>query len=262
MDYDIDIIVSSHDDMPLTAQSVIAIYENTNKDIKFRVSVVDDSTDLTPQWCEQFGKDHDNFQYLRGDEPFKNFASIWQWGVDRTDAKYLANVNNSCTVEPMWLDIPLAVLDSTPSAAVVGLKILCPSGAIECAGVVVGNGKIVNRGFDQPAHRYTDTGVVDAVGFATCLFRRDALEDGWTSEPYVDFGGFEDIDTCLALHRDGWQILYSGQGAAYHKGAVTRMKKPDFWEKFGQNKVIFRQRWADVLDRYIAETEWVAGLTV
>ena len=63
MDNKIDIIMATHNNLGMTMRAVTALYENTNVD--FRLTVVDDSVDMTPDYFRQLQRRVNNIQYIR-----------------------------------------------------------------------------------------------------------------------------------------------------------------------------------------------------
>ncbi len=247
--YELDVFLVTHNHLELTIKCVDALYKNT-AEFPFRLNVLDDSTDLTPQYFERLSKEKDNIQYLNPGRPFKNIDDIYNYGLPRTDCPYVVVLNNSCMVERGWIGSALQIMKRDDKVGAVGFKTLhWPSGTIENAGVLLFDNEVRNIGLDEAAHLYSFVYKVDAVGASACLFRREAIKEGFDFSYYMPFGGYEDIDYCLSLKQKGWEIMYCGYGAVYHDGAATRGRDPAFWDKFNENKKRFAIRWRHLLDR-------------
>ncbi len=251
--YEFDVFLITHNHLELTINCVEALYKNTD-DSPFRLTVLDDSTDLTPEYFKRLSKEKDNIQYLNPGRPFKNVDEMYNLGLANTDCPFVVVLNNSGMVERGWIGSALAIMKKDAKIGVVGFKVVkWPTGVIENAGVLLYGGEVRSIGLDEPGHRYSFIYKVDAVGTSTCLFRREAIKDGFDWSYYLPFGGFEDIDYCLSLKQKGWEIVYCGYGAVYHDGARTRRQDPAFWDKFNENKRRFQLRWKHLLDRDISE---------
>ncbi len=252
---DFDVLLVTHNHLELTIGCLEGtslskgLYKNT-ADFQFRLTVLDDSDDLTPQYFKRLCEDKTNVQYINPGRPFKNIDEIYNMGLAHTECPFVATLNNSCLVEPGWIGSALQIMKKDARIGAVGFKTVKPSGLIENAGVVLYGGEARNIGLDDPGHRYSFVYKVDAVGASACLFRREAIKDGFNFNYYLPFGGYEDIDCCLELKfKKGWEIIYCGYGAVYHDGARTRGEDPAFWDKFNENKRRFAARWQHLLDR-------------
>jgi GT2 family glycosyltransferase len=245
--YDFDVFLVTHNHLELTIKAIDALYKNT-ADFPFRLNVLDDSEDLTPSYIYRLQKD--NLQYLSPNRPFKNIDEIYNYGLSHTDCPYIVVLNNSCMVEKGWIGSALQIMKKEPTVGAVGFKTLrWPTGIIENAGAMLFDKEVRNIGMGEMGHLYSFAYKVDAVGASTCLFRREAIKDGFDFSYYLPFGGFEDIDYCLSLKERGWEVMYCGYGSVFHDGAATRGRDPAFWEKFNENKKRFTARWQHLLDR-------------
>ncbi len=244
---DFDVLLQTHNNLRLTIGCIEALYKNTHLD--FRLIVVDDSTDLTPEYMERLKKEHTNLEYIRPAKPFKSPAEVFAAGLECCKTDYIIFLTNSVTVEPNWLDIAFPLMKVNKNVGVMGIKLLYPTGMIECAGAIVANGKIGNIGLQEAGHRHTYISQVDAIGGAVMLFRRDSLKDWSFDQRYVPWGGFEDIDICLQLRKSGREVVYCGHGAAYHYTGATRGLNPDYWKNFAQNEQVFMSKWKELVFR-------------
>ena len=244
-----DVLLITHNHLEITINCLNALYTNTT--VPFRLTVIDDSTDLTPAFLRCFAKEHNNVNIIRPRKKITHHAQLWNLGLKNTELEYIVFMVNSATVEPQWADVALDLIKTHPKIGIVGFKTLRPNGLIECAGVMLCNGKAGNIGLNEPGHHHTYVSQVDAVPGAVVLIRRSAIADGFDEKAYIGFGGFDDIDMCLAMRERGWDVVYCGFGAVYHQGAATRSADPQFWDKFNENKRRFDERWEALLNRQI-----------
>ena len=240
---EIDIILTTHNRLELTIACVTALYEWTQ--IPFKLTVVDDSTDLTPEWFRLFQLEHDNVNYLHFDEKvLKSGAQIINIGLKNSKNEYVVNLNNSVRVEPLWLEAALEQMGN-PQVGVVGFKLLTETGLISHAGLLVKDDTLWNLGARDAGHRYTFINEVPAVGWALALYRRSAFPDGM-EDYYIGFRGWDDVDWCFDLRKRGWKVLYCGFGAAYHKeGATRKVRTQEFNDDVNENTKRFFDRWGE-----------------
>ena len=243
---EIDIILPTHNHLELTINCVKALYEWTQ--LPFKLTVIDDSTDLTPEWFKLFQLDHDNINYLHFDDPkfLAGGSQIINIGLKNTKNEFIVNLNNSIEVEPLWLNAALDQMEGDPQIGVMGFKLLSRNGLISHAGLQVANGVLYNIGKTEPAHRYTFMCEVPAVGWALALFRRSAFPDGVDEDYYIGFRGWDDVDWCYDLRKRGYKVMYCGFGAAYHNEGATRITRTEeFYNDAKENIRRFFARWGE-----------------
>ena len=240
----IDVILTTHNRLGLTIACVEALYEWTNA--PFTLTVIDDSTDLTPQWFNQFMREHDNVNYMHyAERVLTGGSQIFNIGLKNTSNEYVVNLNNSIKVNPNWLPVALEYINNNPNVGVVGVKLLKPNSCIiSHAGMHIVDGTLYNVGSGEPSHEFTHFCEMPAVGFALALIRRSALPNGVDEDYYIGFSGMDDVDTCYDLLKRGWKVLYCGHGSAYHSEGATRMKGTN--EVVGKSQENFKRflvRW-------------------
>ena len=237
----IDIILPTHNHLELTIKCVNALYAYTT--VPFNLIVVDDSTDLTPQYFKRFCKQHDNVKYIRPKEKITRGNQNLLIGLENTTSEYLVFLANSTTVEPNWLDVALSLIKSDLKIGLVGFKLLYQNGTIEHAGMTLAPDLTpMNYGMHQLGHTFTHIREVPIVGFALILFRREAMAGSIDTETYTGFS-IEDLDVCLTMRQKGWKIIYCGMGVAYHIATATRADDRRATAIWLENFERFRKKW-------------------
>ncbi len=242
-----DVIVTSHNNLPLTSRCLTTLYANTSA--QFHCTVVDDSTDLTPQWVEQFAKEKGNVTYLGNQgKTFKNSNHIWREALDHVTNPIVVFLTNSAYVEPEWEVYPLDIMKNNPKVGVVGIKLLNPSGPIWHAGVGFNNSYPFHIGIGDPAHWHTHIRQMQCINPSVGFYRREALINALDVDTYIGWRGFEDTDQCLMLRNNGWTVVYCGFSSAYHIESPTRLYGADtdqnkFWEEYNENFRRFIMKW-------------------
>ncbi len=249
----IDIIMPTHGRLDLTMSSVNALYENTRA--PFHLIVVDDSTDLTPQYFEELKKEHTNITFIHSDEPYKSGNQIFNIGLQHGDSPFVVTVMNSVRVEPEWEVVGLKLMKDNPKIGAIGFKCLFPWGLIESAGIGMMSFLPIDLGRDQPGHRLTCIYECSAVQWAFAMLRKEAIigkltentYKGLDEDTYIGFKGWDDLDNCFVLRKNGWQVFYCGLGVGYHTPRATRGTNTgnelDNWGKNQENSIIFYKRW-------------------
>jgi len=245
----LDIILSTHDHLGLTIQCVEALYANTG--VEFKLTIVDDSTDMTEAWLAEFGKTH-NINYIRcPSEELTCMNDILNIALKHTKSEFVVYLGNSVKVEPDWLIPAIRGIQQYEDVGCIGFKCLFETGVIEHAGVFFEPGMPhhMNYGVGEGGHRHTYMREVDIVGWCLVLLRRKALPiDGLSNDYYIGFRGYDDIDNCLQMRKKGWKILYCGYGACYHWARATRLtsnqaEQEKFAQEYEENRFRFLARW-------------------
>ncbi len=251
-----DIIVPTHNTLEnkglrLTLGCVEALYDNTS--IPFHLIVVDDSTDVTPIYFQQLMKQHDNITYVHSDEPYKCGNQLFNIGLSHTKHDFVVTIMNSIRVTPEWELVALEIMKNNPKVGVIGFKCLFPNGLIESAGIRMIKWLPTDIGRDLPGYRLPTVYECDAVQWAFALLRKEAVVGNLEENIFHGFRGWDDIDNCFVVKKNGWKVFYCGLGIAYHEPRATRGNdgKQAYIEN-QENGQIFYKRWG-FWDEFIKE---------
>jgi len=239
----IDIILTTHNHLELTIECLNALFAHTT--IPFNLIVIDDSTDLTPQFFKQFCKEHSNIKYIHPKEKLISGNQCWRIGLENSTSPICVSMVNSSRVEPGWFNMPLQILEQNPKVGLVGIKLLHLNGIIWHAGILFNNHVPAHLGIGEPGHHHSDIKTVPCVNFSVGFFRREAWLNALDEKTYLGWKGFEDTDVCLSLRENGWQILYCGMASAYHIESPTRLEgdRIKFWEDYNENLRRLIMKW-------------------
>lgn len=200
------------------------------------IMVVDNnSTDDSLKLLESFPKvkvirNRENYGYAEGNNI----------GISRSEGKYFVTLNNDVTVEPDWLDKPVALLEKY-------LQI----GAISCRQMSYTNKERIDGLFhffqpdltliplgegcspdDDPYFRMT--GRVFSVNGGSAVIRRKMFDDvGGFDRRF--FAYLDEVDLCMRAFLHGWWSIYVPEAVVYHKGSVS-------FKKTGVRKYYYRER--------------------
>lgn len=152
------------------------------------------------------------------------YAAINNLGVRLARADRLLLLNSDVIpFHPGWLGTLLEALERLPNAGAVAPLLLFPEGAVQHAGMTVGEhpifpGFLFNRhpGKGQPWSG-SDTSLERAMLTAACLLLRtaDYRACGGMDEGYR-VGDFEDSDLCLALRQRGLRLYLAPETTLCH----------------------------------------------
>ncbi|HEX2055719.1 MAG TPA: glycosyltransferase, partial [Nitrospiraceae bacterium] len=192
---------------------------------EYEVIVVDNHwTDETPDFLAGLGGD---VQIIRNEENL-GFARACNQGARAARGKYLLFLNNDTIPLDNWLAPLVEELEGNSRAAVAGSKLLYENGTIQHAGVAF------SRVWFTPYHIYSgqraDIPCVNyrrefqSITAACMLVRREVFDAvGGFDEGYRN--GFEDVDLCLKIREQGWQLIYRPDSVLYHFESQTPGRK-------------------------------------
>ncbi len=215
----LSVVVPTHGRLDLTMRCMGALYNNTQS--PFNLIVVDDSDDETPAYFTRIMKERKNITYIHSDVPYKEGNQIFNIGLKAATTPFVAMVMNSVRVEPDWEIVALQLMRANPQLAVIGFKCILPDRTIESAGIRMVKWLPCDLGRGLPSHRLSTVYESDAVQWAFALLRKEAvtpLEEG----VFNGFKGWDDIDNCFVVKKNGWKVFYDGLGVGYHEPRSTR----------------------------------------
>jgi GT2 family glycosyltransferase len=238
----VSVVIPVFNKCELTLQCLDAI-ASVGARATFEVIVVDDaSTDGTSQRLAQRG---DRVRVI-SKPANRGFADSCNQGAAAARGTYILFLNNDTIPLRGWLDGMVDELESHPSVAAVGAKLLYSDGLVQHAGV------LFERDSGNPYHpsrflRHDDPRVnrrreLQAVTAACLMIRTRWFRDcGGFSEDYQT--GYEDLDLCLKIRRRGGHIVYQPKSTLVHLESQT----PGRMRHDTENRTLFFERWADQL---------------
>ena len=229
----LDVILLTHNALDNTKRCVTALYQNTQT--PFKLTVIDDSTDETPDYFAELATEKGNVNYVRPAEAIKSANQVINIGVKLTQSDPFVFLTNSTFVEPDWLPNAMKLMAEDSKVGVVGFKIVSPT-----------TGKIVDAcsdGMDDPGDTHTYVKEVPFVGWASVLLRRGALpKEGLEEDFYIGFRGVEDSDNCIVIKKRGWKILYCGTSTVLHDLGKSEGNSEERLET-AENVARFKKKW-------------------
>jgi GT2 family glycosyltransferase len=218
------IVVPVHDRAELTRRCLDVLLADLPD--RSEVIVVDDaSADSTPVLLEAYG---DAIRPLAMADNV-GYARACNEGAAVAAGEVLVFLNNDTEPEPGWLEALLEHADAHPQADVVGARLLYPTGAVQHAGVAIGqDGYPHNLYAGLPAEHpaVNRSRRLQAVTGACMLVRRAAFERaGGFDTGFVN--SLEDVDLCLRI------------------GEASRGRL----DRFERSVALYRERWRDRVRR-------------
>ncbi len=251
----VSIIIPNKDKVELLSQCINSIIsKSTYKNLEFIIVDNDSQESRTESYYLKLASDL-RFKVLRDKQPF-NFSRLINLGVKNAKGNILALLNNDLQViTPDWLAemVSWALL---PEVGAVGARLLYPDDSVQHAGVILGIGGVAG-------HSHKNLGRWD-YGF----FLRPLLVQNLSAvtgaclvcrkQVFAEVSGFDqenlqialnDVDFCLKLRAQGYQIVYTPAAELYHHESASRGYE-DSTEKsrrFEKERQFMLTRWGQVL---------------
>ena len=222
--FDVSKVIPVFNKAELTKQCLTKLAEVTTG-CEYEVIVVDNhSTDETPEFLAGLGGD---IQVIRNEENL-GFAKACNQGARAARGKHVLFLNNDTIPLENWLAPLVEELQRNSRAAVVGSKLLYENGTIQHAGVAFSRVWFrpyrIYSGFPADAPCVNSRREFQSITAACMLVRREVFEAvGGFDEGYRN--GFEDVDLCLKIREQGWQLIYRPDSVLYHLESQTPGRK-------------------------------------
>jgi GT2 family glycosyltransferase len=204
----------------------------------FEIVIVDNDSD-----------DPDTLAYLRGVDakvvryPHRfNYARQMNLAAEEATGDQILFLNNDLEViTPGWLEA-MVELAQHDEVGAVGARLLFPGGRAQHEGVFIGFGGGSAGNADFGGYFGLGRMIRDATAVtAACLLMR--------LEPFHAIGGFDerlrvafnDVDLCLRLRQQGYQVVYTPYAELFHAESASRGKLHP-----AEDEEFFVRRWGTV----------------
>jgi len=195
----------------------------------YHIYLIDNGSDNQEGYIlSQNYADLDSLSVIRYDENFgftKAHLKIWDDMLNKTEAPYIALLNNDTAVEPDWLEELLNFAD-VRKVDIVSSKMIdyTHRDLMDNAGHrMLNTGEIIPIGFSQPIADYTKP--IENVGACAgaCLYRTEMLQEIGFFDPYFTTG-YEDAEFGLRATISGYLCMYCPEAIVYHKRGASIKK--------------------------------------
>jgi len=232
------------------------IFEKTDYPNYEIIIIENNSTEPeTFAYYEELQKTHENVAVVTYSGVF-NYSAINNLGADAAKGDYLLLLNNDIEViSPHWMREMLGYCQREDTGA-VGAKLYYPDNTVQHAGVVVGLGNFA--GHVQTLRTRHDNGYfgrlkavqdISAVTAACMMVKRSIFEKvSGLDEDFVV--SLNDVDLCLKIRELGLLVVFDPNVELYHYESKSRgfENTPEKQERFRQEILRFREKWAKILE--------------
>jgi GT2 family glycosyltransferase len=232
----VSVVIPVHNRAQLTRRCLEAVLAGERRPDELIV-VDDGSTDSTAELLASFGGAIRTVRLERN----QGFSGASNRGAALAGGEALVFLNNDTEPRPGWLGALVAYAEAYPAAAVIGARLLYPTGAVQHAGVAIGQDGYPHNlysGFpaDHPATMRSRR--LQAVTGACMLVRRAAFEAAGGFDPGF-LNSLEDVDLCLRIGEAGGEVHYCAEAIVTHLESASRGRR----DRFEQSLALYRQRW-------------------
>jgi GT2 family glycosyltransferase len=238
----VSIVVPVHNRAALTRRCLDAVLAELPPECE--VVVVDDaSTDSTAEFLTGYG----DAIWVVEMPSNTGYAGACNEGARTARGNLLVFLNNDTEPRAGWLKALLRHADTNPGAAAIGAKLLYPTGAVQHAGVAIGQDGYPHNlyaGFPAEHPAVNRSRRLQAVTGACMLVRRDVFE----AVAGFDVGfhnSLEDVDLCLRIGEAGGEVHYCHEAVVTHMESASRGRQ----DRFEQSVLLYRERWRDRVPR-------------
>ena len=230
------------------------LHVNTYTNLEILILENNSESEETFRFYEDVVREDARIRILTWKDGF-NFSAINNFGAAGAKGDILLLLNNDTQIiSPDTLELMLGHCLQDKVGA-VGARLYYEDDTVQHAGVVIGFGGIAGHCFvQQPRgttgymHRIICTQEYSAVTAACMMVRKEVyMEAGGLDEALTV--AFNDIDFCLRLREQGYQIVYEPYAELYHYESKSRGldDTPEKAARFAREIAYFEKRWKDIL---------------
>jgi GT2 family glycosyltransferase len=232
----LSVVIPVHNRAQLTGRCLDAVLADARRPQE--LIVVDDaSTDSTAELLASYGEAIRTVRLERNE----GFAAACNRGAAVAGGEAIVFLNNDTEPHQGWLAALANYAEAHPAAAVVGARLLYPTGAVQHAGVAIGQDGYPHNlyaGFPPDHPAVARSRRLQAVTGACMLVRREAFEAAGGFDPGF-LNSLEDVDLCLRIGEAGGEVHYCAEAIVTHLESASRGRR----DRFEQSLALYRERW-------------------
>lgn len=179
------------------------------------------------------------------------FAGGFNCGIEAAQGEYVVLLNNDTLLTAGWLETMLDAFGEHPELGVAGAVSNCISGP-QLVPNVPYRDETEMQAFALERQRQFGSRV-DPVARITgfcMMISRPTLDRVGLLDTRFGVGNFEDDDYCLRTRLEGLQVGIVPGSFVHHYGSVSfRASGEDYKGLLERNQQVFREKWADVIER-------------
>jgi GT2 family glycosyltransferase len=259
----VDLIIPTRDGLAVLKPCIDTILSKTSYP-NYNIIIADNGSEL-PETHEYFAQIKQDPRVSIVDFPGEfNYSAINNFAVAKGQSEYVALVNNDIEViDGNWLT-QMMVWASQENVGIVGAKLLFGNGKVQHAGVTIGVGNAAGHIHrleegDAPGYQLRCLATQNMMAVtAACLITPRSLFEKLGGLDEVAFKvAYNDVDYCLRVETQGFQIIWTPQAVLHHHESVSRgddMSEQHI-ERYFRELEEFQSRWKSkgFVDKYYSK---------
>ncbi len=232
------LIILTYNNLPLTQQCLDSIIDYTIYP-NFEIVVVDNcSSDNTPQYLQEFCKQHSNIRIILNDSNH-GFSAGMNQGIQSSDGDYVVLMNNDVVVTPGWLGRLVRHLEADHEIGMIGPV----TNATGNEARIETNYRNMDE-MREFAEKYTHQHLRDVyplreLAMFCVAIRRSLINQLGPLDERFSVGMFEDDDYAMRVRKEGFKILCAQDAFIHHHNLASFKTLPveTYVNIFKQNRV-------------------------
>ncbi len=209
----IDIIVVNFNGEKFLENCLSSLMAQTCKN---RIILVDNASQDGS--LESVESNYPNIEIIRNDTNL-GFAKGVNLGIEHSNSRYIATLNNDTIADPFWLENLVNVMESDTSIGICASKMyfMDRKDILNSTGHAIYRGYCIwERGvFERDVGQYDNKTDICGACAAAALYRRELFQDiGYFDEDYFMYN--EDVDLSIRAMLRGWKIKFVPKSIVYH----------------------------------------------
>ena len=161
-------------------------------------------------------------------------------GIRQCSGKYIATLNNDMTVDPLWLNEPVKILETYPDIGIISCRQMSYYKHNYIDGLyhtIKSDLTFLPYGHNHPLNQkkqYLQAGYVISANGGSAILRKDMISQIGSFDSRF-FAYLDETDLCMKAFIKGWSCYYVPNAVVYHKGSVS-------FKKTGAIQYYYRER--------------------
>lgn len=236
------IVIVNYNGGKVTLDCLNSLFDITSYP-NYKVIVIDNaSTDNSKDNLYSFKKDKIDVIEMDNNIGYAPAINVgWRYCITKYNPDYICNMNNDIvTIQKVWLDLMVDVLESDIEYGICGNKLIWPDGRVQLLFAERDHNDFEDRDNGQ----YDFIRETSGVGGANILIKRKVIDVvGGLDEHY--FYGADDLDYCKRTISNHYKIIYNGFSKSQHLGSFSYLssKKDFIYKHQSYAQILFHFRW-------------------
>ena len=224
----VDLVIPTRDGLAVLKPCIESILQKTTY-TNYNIIIVDNGSEKpeTLAFFDAIQKD-ERVRVVAYPGEF-NYSAINNFAVAQGAGEYIGLINNDIEViDGDWLT-QMMVWAIQDNVGIVGAKLLFGNGKVQHAGVTIGMGNAAGHihrleAGDAPGYQLRCLATQNMMAVtAACLITPRKVFEGLNGLDEVTFRvAYNDIDYCLRVESQGYQVIWTPEACLYHHESVSR----------------------------------------